>query len=89
MEFVHEVRNLHLGQGTKRRRLPSFVPPGFDAAKKYPVKFLDSWRAAGGVGRRLERIAWNAELFAANGYVVIMINPRGSTGYGAERLWTA
>jgi dipeptidyl aminopeptidase/acylaminoacyl peptidase len=25
---------------------------------------------------------WNAELFAANGYVVIMINSRGSTGYG-------
>ena len=25
---------------------------------------------------------WNAELFAANGYVVVMINPRGSTGYG-------
>jgi len=25
---------------------------------------------------------WNAELFAANGYVVIMINMRGSTGYG-------
>jgi dipeptidyl aminopeptidase/acylaminoacyl peptidase len=25
---------------------------------------------------------WNAEFFAANGYVVVMINPRGSTGYG-------
>jgi dipeptidyl aminopeptidase/acylaminoacyl peptidase len=25
---------------------------------------------------------WNPELFAANGYVVIMINMRGSTGYG-------
>ena len=25
---------------------------------------------------------WNPELFAANGYVVVMINPRGSTGYG-------
>jgi dipeptidyl aminopeptidase/acylaminoacyl peptidase len=25
---------------------------------------------------------WNAELLAANGYVVLMINPRGSTGYG-------
>ena len=28
------------------------------------------------------RYRWNAELFAANGYVVVMINMRGSTGYG-------
>jgi dipeptidyl aminopeptidase/acylaminoacyl peptidase len=25
---------------------------------------------------------WNAELFAAEGYAVVMVNPRGSTGYG-------
>jgi dipeptidyl aminopeptidase/acylaminoacyl peptidase len=25
---------------------------------------------------------WNAELFAADGYAVVMVNPRGSTGYG-------
>ena len=56
-------------------------PPGFDASKKYPLKFLihggpesdfgDSWS-----------YRWNEELFAANGYVVVMINFRGSTGYG-------
>jgi dipeptidyl aminopeptidase/acylaminoacyl peptidase len=66
-----------------KTKLQGFIirPPGFDAAKKYPVKFLihggpqgawdDSWS-----------YRWNAELFAANGYVVVMINPRGSTGYG-------
>ncbi len=27
---------------------------------------------------------WNPELFAANGYVVIMINFHGSTGYGQK-----
>jgi len=27
---------------------------------------------------------WNAELLAANGYVVVMINRRGSTGYGQK-----
>ncbi len=27
---------------------------------------------------------WNPELFAANGYVIVMINPRGSTGYGQK-----
>ncbi len=55
-------------------------PPNFDAAKKYPLKFLmhggpqtawgDAWS-----------YRWNAELFAADGYVVVMINRRGSTGY--------
>ncbi|MGB9203088.1 MAG: prolyl oligopeptidase family serine peptidase, partial [Terriglobales bacterium] len=58
-------------------------PPNFDATKKYPVKFLlhggpegawdDDWS-----------YRWNPELFAANGYVVIMINFHGSTGYGQK-----
>jgi dipeptidyl aminopeptidase/acylaminoacyl peptidase len=56
-------------------------PPGFDAAKKYPVKFLIHGGPQGAWGD-MWSYRWNAELFAANGYVVIMINPRGSTGYG-------
>jgi dipeptidyl aminopeptidase/acylaminoacyl peptidase len=58
-------------------------PPGFDPAKKYPVKFVmhggpqtalgDSWS-----------YRWNWELLAASGYVVIGINRRGSTGYGQK-----
>jgi dipeptidyl aminopeptidase/acylaminoacyl peptidase len=56
-------------------------PPGFDPAKKYPVKFLIHGGPEGDWGD-MWSYRWNAELFAANGYVVIMINPRGSTGYG-------
>ncbi|MBS1803559.1 MAG: S9 family peptidase [Acidobacteria bacterium] len=56
-------------------------PPGFDAAKKYPVKFLIHGGPQGAWGDAWS-YRWNAELFAANGYVVIMINPGGSTGYG-------
>jgi dipeptidyl aminopeptidase/acylaminoacyl peptidase len=56
-------------------------PPGFDAAKKYPVKFLIHGGPQGAWGD-MWSYRWNAELFAANGYVVVMINPRGSTGYG-------
>ena len=56
-------------------------PPGFDPAKKYPVKFLIHGGPQGNWGDDWS-YRWNAELFAANGYVVIMINPRGSTGYG-------
>jgi dipeptidyl aminopeptidase/acylaminoacyl peptidase len=56
-------------------------PPNFDPAKKYPVKFLIHGGPQGAWGDAWS-YRWNAELFAANGYVVIMINPRGSTGYG-------
>jgi dipeptidyl aminopeptidase/acylaminoacyl peptidase len=56
-------------------------PPNFDPAKKYPVKFLIHGGPQGAWGDSWS-YRWNAELFAANGYVVIMINPRGSTGYG-------
>ena len=58
-------------------------PPGFDPSKKYPVVFLihggpqgawhDEWAAR-----------WNYGLFAAPGYAVVAINPRGSTGYGQK-----
>jgi dipeptidyl aminopeptidase/acylaminoacyl peptidase len=66
--------------GTK---LEGFIirPPGFDGAKKYPVKFLIHGGPQGAWGDSWS-YRWNAELFAANGYVVVMINPRGSTGYG-------
>jgi dipeptidyl aminopeptidase/acylaminoacyl peptidase len=56
-------------------------PPAFDASKKYPVKFLMHGGPQGAWGDSWS-YRWNAEFFAANGYVVVMINPRGSTGYG-------
>jgi dipeptidyl aminopeptidase/acylaminoacyl peptidase len=56
-------------------------PPAFDASKKYPVKFLIHGGPQGAWGDSWS-YRWNAELLAANGYVVIMVNPRGSTGYG-------
>jgi len=56
-------------------------PPNFDPAKKYPLKFLIHGGPEGAWGDSWS-YRWNAEFFAANGYVVVMINPRGSTGYG-------
>jgi dipeptidyl aminopeptidase/acylaminoacyl peptidase len=58
-------------------------PPGFDAQRKYPVKFLIHGGPQGQWGDEWT-YRWNAELLAANGYVVVMINPRGSTGYGQQ-----
>ncbi len=71
--------------GAQATKVEGFLirPPGFDPAKKYPVKFLmhggpqtawgDAWS-----------FRWNWELMAANGYVVVGINRRGSTGYGQK-----
>jgi dipeptidyl aminopeptidase/acylaminoacyl peptidase len=58
-------------------------PPNFDASKKYPVKFLIHGGPQGAWGDDWS-FRWNPELFAANGYVVIMINFHGSTGYGQK-----
>jgi dipeptidyl aminopeptidase/acylaminoacyl peptidase len=64
-------------------------PPNFDAAKKYPVKFLIHGGPQGAWGDDWS-FRWNPELFAAptsstpSGYVVIMINFHGSTGYGQK-----
>ncbi len=69
-------------EGTKVHGL-LLRPPHFDPSRKYPLLFLvhggpqgawnDSW------GYR-----WNAQVFASPGYVAVMINPRGSTGYGQK-----
>jgi dipeptidyl aminopeptidase/acylaminoacyl peptidase len=58
-------------------------PPAFDPSRKYPVVLLlhggpqtqwgDTWS-----------YRWNAQLFASPGYVVVMINRRGSTGAGQK-----
>ena len=70
-------------EAADKTKVQGFIirPPGFDASKKYPVKFLIHGGPQGAWGD-MWSYRWNAELFAANGYVVIMINPRGSTGYG-------
>src|SRR5260370_2095700 len=63
-------------------------PPNFDARQKYPVKFLIHGGPQGAWGDDWS-YRWNPELFAAPtssspGYVVIMINFHGSTGYGQK-----
>ena len=71
--------------GSENAKVQGFLvrPPNFDPQKKYPVKFLIHGGPQGAWGDSWS-YRWNPELFAANGYVVIMINPRGSTGYGQK-----
>jgi len=71
--------------GALGKRIHGFLlkPTDFDSAKKYPLvviihggpqsAFNDNW------GYR-----WNPQVFANNGYIVFMPNPRGSVGYGQQ-----
>ena len=58
-------------------------PPNFDLSKKYPVKFILHGGPQVPIGDEWS-YRWNAELFAASGYVVIEINFHGSPGYGQK-----
>jgi dipeptidyl aminopeptidase/acylaminoacyl peptidase len=71
--------------GAHGDRVEGFLvkPPNFDPSKKYPVKFLIHGGPQGAWGDDWS-YRWNPELFAANGYVVVMINFHGSTGYGQK-----
>jgi dipeptidyl aminopeptidase/acylaminoacyl peptidase len=61
------------------------TPPNYDAKKKYPllqnihggphVAFADTWH-----------YRWNAQAFAAQGYVVAAVNFHGSPGFGEKFL---
>lgn len=54
-------------------------PIGYESGKRYPTLL----RIHGGpVAQYSHSFSFEAQLFAANGYVVIMTNPRGSSGYG-------
>src|ERR1700674_3054243 len=69
-------------EGTKVQAM-MIRPSKFDATKKYPRLVLlpggpqTMWSNAWGY-------RWNAQVFSAAGYVALMINRRGSTGYGQE-----
>ncbi len=71
--------------GAKGDNVEGFLvrPPNFDASKKYPLKFIIHGGPQVPMGD-LWSYRWNAELFAASGYVVIMINFHGSPGYGQK-----
>jgi len=56
-----------------------YKPLGFRLGTKYPTLL----RIHGGpVGQYDFGFEYEAQLFAANGYAVVMMNPRGSSGYG-------
>jgi dipeptidyl aminopeptidase/acylaminoacyl peptidase len=66
-------------------RVQSFVvkPYGFQPGRKYPVLIMIHGGPQGAWGYSWS-YRWNQQVFAAAGYVVVMPNPRGSTGYGQK-----
>jgi dipeptidyl aminopeptidase/acylaminoacyl peptidase len=56
-------------------------PAEFDPAKKYPLLL---WIHGGPWAMYNVGFNWEWQNFAASGYAVLYINPRGSTGYGQD-----
>ena len=56
-------------------------PAEFDPAKKYPMLL---WIHGGPWAMYSVRFNWAWQNFAAEGYAVLYMNPRGSTGYGQD-----
>ena len=56
-------------------------PPGFDKSKKYPLIMEIH---GGPHGMYNGAFSYQLQNFAANGNVVLITNPRGSTGYGSS-----
>ena len=58
-------------------------PPYFDKEKQYPLVF---WVHGGPQSAFLNSWSnrWNPQVWAAQGYVIAMPNPRGSTGFGQQ-----
>ncbi len=57
------------------------TPPEFDEAKKWPLGFLVHGGPQGAWNDGWS-FRWNPQIWAAQGYVIALPNPRGSTGFG-------
>jgi len=85
---VAEVRNIHFNSadGTEIEGWV-FFPPDFEEGRRYPtlLRIHGGPNGSYGVGFNTE-----AQILAASGYLIVITNPRGSSGYGREfgfALW--
>ena len=77
-----EVEDIHF-ESLDGTPVEGFVvkPPGFVPGTRYPAILL----IHGGPQSQYDfRFDFEAQLYAAQGYVVVLPNPRGSTGYGQD-----
>jgi len=71
------------GAGGTKVHMWIIKPPFFDASKKYPFVYMVHGGPQGAWGNSWST-RWNPSLWAAQGYVVALPNPRGSTGFGQK-----
>ncbi|MGW8316480.1 MAG: S9 family peptidase [Bacteroidales bacterium] len=78
-----EVEEMWYESSYDNRRIQSWImkPPHFDPDKKYPM-ILEIH--GGPVANYGPRFSTEMQLYAASGYVVLYVNPRGSDSYGSE-----
>ena len=71
--------------GADGAQVQGFVvkPPHFDPTKKYPGIVLIHGGPQGAWSNGWS-YRWNPQIFASRGYMVLMPNPRGSTGFGQK-----
>ena len=71
------------GDGGTPMQMWILKPPDFDPKKKWPLAYLVHGGPQGAWDNNWS-YRWNAQLWAAQGYVVALPNPRGSTGFGQK-----
>jgi len=78
-----EVSELSVKSSMDDRAIQAWVvrPPKFDPARQYPLILEIHGGPFANYGPRFSA---EMQLYAAAGYVVLFVNPRGSTGYGEE-----
>ena len=69
--------------GGRRIHNMIFLPPNFDPAKKYPLLVFIHGGAAS-MNADAISLRWDAHLLTARGYVMLMSDYTGSTGYGEK-----
>jgi dipeptidyl aminopeptidase/acylaminoacyl peptidase len=82
---VRPLEEMWVDSGEDKTRIQTFIvkPPDFSPMKQYPVLFLIHGGPQGAWGETWS-YRWNPQVFASAGYLVVMPNPRGSTGYGQK-----
>jgi dipeptidyl aminopeptidase/acylaminoacyl peptidase len=70
---------------SRGKRIQSYLvrPPGFDSSKKYPL-FVVMHGGPHSMWRDQFFVRWNYHLLAAPGYVLLLTNYSGSTGFGEQ-----
>ena len=78
-----EVEEIRYESSLDKRRIQGWIvkPPHLDPKKKYPLILEIHGGPFANYGDRFD---FMKQLWAARGYVVLYVNPRGSTSYGEE-----